>query len=224
MVVLVPSNAEVSSFAPALAPRVTAKPVVGAIVSSISNQADGVIKRVSRASLLIVNTTCVDLERPAGSIHRCCADTAVADDGLDLVFLAPGGVLVAGDLIDSLRSVIEALGAGDGGVWVILLAHKLVILVALDVLEGVNFHTAITACAHSEVSAVNEVLFGATVKLAMSKSISGLASLDSSESPAGTAVALVFDFVDDASLTPVFRVWGGKWAVETLGGMIDFVV
>ena len=130
-------------------------------------------------------------------------------------------MLVPADLIDGLGRLVQALGASDSGVRVVLLAHELVLLLLLDVVERVDLDTAVAALAEAVIRAVDKVLLGAAVELAVRERVRRLARLDSSEGPARTAVALVLDLVDDTALPPVLRVWGGERAVVAARRVMD---
>jgi len=126
-----------------------------------------------------------------------------------------GGNLVSKIFFISNIDVASSLSIGLGRiefaifviivVWVVFFAVESTVLVANDVFDSSIWPATIAAIA--ACAAVDNVGFGEGVKGSVCDSPGGFDSLDSRESPAGTALCLILDCVNDSLFTPVEGIW-----------------
>lgn len=204
----VPRKPDIALLTPGRAPRVPDDPVFDTILSTITNAADSMVDNGLKAIWIVVDTSSVLVEVVRASVdaNRAWAECAdlLLESGLVLV-----DEIIGGDGADSL-GLVEGAPVLDWGVWIVLLAVELTVLPADDVVDGI--FGATTRAAEAEVAAVDKVGLGEGEKLVVLECIGRLARLDGAERPAGTAVALVLDWVDDTLLPPVDGVWSNTAA------------
>jgi len=91
--------------------------------------------------------------------------------------------------------------------------------VLLEVSVSVFLPATVAAVITVAFITINELLFGEGEELVRLDEVGAFERRDCGESPAGTALSLVFDLIDSAKVSPVFRFdfdtgGGHEWAID----------
>jgi len=210
------SDSDVSRFSPGGSPGVSDNVVFLSVLSSVSDGGDGVVESGSRALGLGDNTT--------GVVHESGL-LGIDGDGnwslLDGGFQGRGGV--GRDLMNfsdvNLSGVLSGVASSvSGSVGVVLLK---VLSVRLDVVHGVFLPSTVATSAGG--IAVNDLLLREGKELSSLDEVVSLNGAGGRESPAGSALSLVLNWVDGTLGSPVNRgsswhgedsvLWEGLWSL-----------
>jgi len=187
---------DVASLTPAASPRVADNPGR----TSVANSGDGMVEVSGAGSS--EDTARIGLEGTArgdnGNSHRSAIQSRdqAGIGGGDATSSTSSGSLGAASVATTITaSVGVAASTADTAI-------------ARSPVEGVRRQTTTAAVVSSRAGAVNQVLLAQHRQVALADLSGALQSSDGSEGPAGTALALVANRVNSASLTPVLVVGG----------------
>jgi len=212
-------DTEVTLLTPVLVPGVSNEPVLGAVVNTIAEDADGVTTLI-RARDVLVDTAGVGEEilvDGEGTLARTVGGDlshhiSLTTDGVDLL----GLTLVRGE-VDG-RIINASLLAGRSGLdltlaWVgaardVVIAARKRVLDALlsddtSALPVVVSARGITTIARTSARAAVHILSRKNDILTMLDALTIRHGLDGTESPAGTAIALITDHAHGLAVGPV---------------------
>lgn len=152
--------------------------------------------KVSSASGAGEDTTSVALECSTGGINRN-ASWLLIDSSLKLSNRSLWNSSVGGGINLSERSLGLA-STGSGNVWVVFFE---LLSVLFSILESIDFETSVTSA--GSCVTVDELRFRELEELSGLDEMSTLHSSGGGESPAGSTLTLVLDWVDGTLGSPV---------------------
>jgi len=207
---MVTADTDVTLFTPIFAPRVTDDPVIDVVLSTVTDTADGMVEEDSGALAVIVDTGVVQLEGGVAGIDANGSRAVLSDVILEMGLGEDEGGDVLLDLgVGGLGGVEVALSNG-GVVWIFIFVLEETVLVLLDVVESSRGDTTVAARA----AAIDEVLLGEGIEVLVVDGPGRLHGLDCGEGPAGAALGLILDGVDNARITPIEGIGGVELLVR----------
>lgn len=182
-------------FSPRGSPRVSDDVVVLAVVGSVSNNNDGVVKS-SSTSWVVHNTSSVSSEVWVSSSNGD-RNWALVDSGNELVNRSGWHLMDGGD-VDLSRELGGSASLVRGLIWIVALKNLSVLLNVLHTILGKT-----TLATVADVIAVNELLLSELDEVSGLNSVMTLNVGSGSERPARSAHSLVLNWVDCSLLSPV---------------------
>jgi len=189
-------DADITVLTPGAAPRVLDNPVLGGALNTPTDDGDTVIRRLSSAARAVHDTTAVVIE--LGSIDSDGKRTILLDGSHHLLLVAGGEGVDALHLHLGLAG-IELAAALSALVRIVGLEHETTVV--LDPVHSVSGPATVTAVV--VVITVDDLLLREGKKLVVLEEVGTLASNNSAESPAGTALTLILNLSDSTLLTPI---------------------
>jgi hypothetical protein len=211
----VKGHSDVTLFSPAGSPGVSDDSVVNSVLGSVTNGGDGVIE-VRSISTVVEDTSSVTLEVVVGSINGNASWSS--SDGR---FQGGDAVVLDGSVGGSSDNTLGFGGfasSGLGNVWVRSLEFH---WVGHGILESISFKTTIATIA--VVIAINELGFSKLEEGSGLDEVSTLHSSGGGESPAGTTLSLVLDWVNSTFSSPVNLSGLNSGLIEGLFLELSFV-
>jgi len=192
-------DADVTVLTPGLAPRVLDNPVLGGALNTPANDGNTVIGRASIAARAVHDTAAVVVE--LGSIKSDGKRTILLDGSHHLLLVASSEGVDALHLHLGLGS-IKLAAALIALVRIVRLEHETTS--ALDVVHSIGRPATVTAVIVTIT--IDDLLLRERKKLVVLEEVGTLASNNSAESPAGTALLLILHVNNGTLLTPVKRL------------------
>ena len=189
------SHSDVTIFSPGGFPGVSDDSIVFSVICSITNGDDSVVKVISTITV-VEDSTFVSMENATLSINGN-ASWSRSDGGFqcgDTVFFD----MRVGTNSDNFLGFLGFARFSFSNVWIILFEFHWVFR---SILESSGLTTTIATMTFS--IAINELRFSELEKLSSLDKVSTLHDSRGSESPAGTAVSLVLNWVNSSLLSPV---------------------
>jgi len=197
--ILTTEDADITVLTPRAAPRVLDDPVLGAALNTPANNSNTVIRLTSIATIAVHDTRAVPVE--LGSIKSDSKRTILLDSGHHLLLVTSGEGVNALHLHLGLGSIETALVVLTL-IRIVLLEHEATVV--LDVVHGIS-RPATVATVVIGIT-VDDLLLRERKKLVVLEEVGTLASNNSAESPAGTALLLILHVNNGTLLTPVKRL------------------
>jgi len=211
--VVTTTDAEEALLSPVVIPRVGASPVLLTILNTVADKLDSVTTLITTAGVVIDT---------AGVAHEISIDSEsnlegtvggklglhvlLTNDGVRLGALLLVGVPVKGwitiALVGAVRSD-KAAAVVTGSVRSTLLRNNTNIDPVDPSATGLTTHLTITATSIAGFGAAGDILSGVSADLTLSNTLTIAHGLSGTESPAGTTVLLVTDFLHGGAVRPV---------------------
>lgn len=200
----VSDHSEVSLFTPTGSPRVSDNPEFGSVFDTVSDSSDTVVQSSSARSL--------EDTRMVG--HDSVSINSNRNDGLvnsihQLLSVVLWNINVSSNVSDwGTSSLARSL---DSSVWVSCFSLDTVLL---DVGESVVHPSTVTTVVSLSSGAINQLLFRQRGQWVTSNFVGGFNRGDSGESPTGTTLSLVLDWVNSSLSSPINTFTLGKSVFE----------